>query len=159
MDLAHLKYNQVKEGQIKYYRRKLLNKPDQMEIRIGIHPEALRIIEFYKSRRDKISIDNGDYIFPVLNRHIHESEQQKHDRIKKVLRTLNKELKVYAGKAGLTDHLTSKVIRHTALTELARKGVTIDVIQRIGGHKDVQTTRGYMKNADDERTNMAISQL
>ncbi|MDT8394490.1 MAG: site-specific integrase [Bacteroidales bacterium] len=107
VDLAHLQYNLIREGQIRYYRRKLINKPDQMEIRLGIHPMAQKIIEHYKSKRDKVSIDNKDYIFPILNRHIHESEQQKHDRIKKVLRAFNKELKVYASKAGITDNLIS----------------------------------------------------
>ncbi|MBU2649686.1 MAG: site-specific integrase [Bacteroidetes bacterium] len=159
IDMAHLTCNNIADGDIKYFRQKLINKQNQMEIHFGLHPKALEIIDFYRNQRKVVSLDKDDYIFPILHKEIHITEQQKHDRINKMRKKYNHSLKDFAKKANIAADLTSKTIRHTALTELARKGSTIDVIQRIGGHKNLQTTRGYMKNADDERTTTALKQL
>lgn len=53
-------------------------------------PDALKILNKY------IKKDAGaeDYIFPILDRNIHITEQQQANRVQKVLKQVNRKLKV-----------------------------------------------------------------
>jgi site-specific recombinase XerD len=47
--------------------------------------------------------------------------------------------------AGLDDHVTSHVLRHTFGTELTRSGVDIVTVAQLMGHASLQTTRLYTR--------------
>ncbi len=46
--------------------------------------------------------------------------------------------------AGLDDHVTCHVGRHTFGTELVRSGVDLVTVAELMGHADLETTRGYV---------------
>jgi integrase/recombinase XerC len=49
------------------------------------------------------------------------------------------------GAAGLDDHVTSHVLRHTFGTELARSGVDLVTVAELMGHASLETTRLYTR--------------
>jgi len=52
--------------------------------------------------------------------------------------------------AGLDDHVTSHVLRHTFGTELTRKGVDIVTVAELMGHASLETTRLYTRPSADD---------
>ncbi len=67
-----------------------------------VMPEARNIINKYL----KNGKEDEDYIFPILDRHLHVSERQKFDRIQKVRTEVNKSLRVICEAMG---HSSEKV--------------------------------------------------
>ena len=78
-----------------------------------------------------------DYIFPILDRRIHKTEQQIYDRVRKVLKHVNKALHEWSRLLGLKIELTTYVARHTFATVLKRSGVNIAIISESLGHSDL----------------------
>ncbi len=78
-----------------------------------------------------------DYIFPILDRRIHKTEQQIYDRVRKVLKHGNKALHEWSRLLGLKIELTTYVARHTFATVLKRSGVNIAIISESLGHSDL----------------------
>lgn len=89
-DIANLKYENIQNERIQYIRQKT-NRP----INIAIQEEALKIIDVYSVE----NVGSTDYIFPILDRKIHKTEQQKYNRIQKMLGRINRNLKIVAEKA------------------------------------------------------------
>ncbi len=52
--------------------------------------------------------------------------------------------------AGLDDHVTSHVLRHTCGTELTRKGVDLVTVAELMGHASLETTRLYTRPSVDD---------
>jgi integrase/recombinase XerD len=60
----------------------------------------------------------------------------------------NRHLKDIAGKAGIDKNLTSHVARHTFASWLAIEGVSVMVISKLLGHKNINTTMVYIHIAE-----------
>jgi len=60
----------------------------------------------------------------------------------------NRALKDIAAMAGITKTVTFHTARHTTATFLLYKGVPITTVQKILGHKKLQTTQIYSKVMD-----------
>lgn len=54
-------------------------------------------------------------------------------------------MKVYIRRAGLPDHLHFHNLRHTFITNLIKKGVSIYKVKELAGHADITTTIGYYR--------------
>lgn len=50
--------------------------------------------------------------------------------------------------AGMDDHVTSHVLRHTFGTELTRSGVDIAIVAELMGHASLETTRLYTNSRE-----------
>lgn len=105
-DIANLKYENIQQGRIEYTRQKT-----HKLINISILEESQRII-------DKYNIHNADYdayIFPILDKRVHKTQIQRHNRIHKMLGHVNKHLKNIGRKANINTPLTTYVARYTNL--------------------------------------------
>lgn len=56
---------------------------------------------------------------------------------------ITKKFKKYVKKAGLSESLHYHNLRHTFITELLRKGVSIYKVKLLAGHSSIKTTEGY----------------
>lgn len=132
-DIARLRYKDILRGRVNYSRHKT-----QKLLSFQLVPMALQILEKYGTAGH-----GEDYIFPILNRHEHTSPQQIFNRLHKVLRKVNRELKVLGEMIGLGMPLTTYVARHTYATVLKRSGVSVALISESLGHSDLSTTQIY----------------
>lgn len=149
-DIATLRYSDIQNGRI-YYQRHKTGK----ELNSPILPQTKAIMNRY-SRRDA---SPEDYIFPILDRHIHKSEQQICNRVHKVIGHVNTNLKRIAEMAGLKVNLTTYVARHTFATVLKRSGVNIAIISESLGHSDLETTQIYLDSFENSQIDEAMKNL
>lgn len=149
-DIATLRYSDMDNDRI-FYRRHKTGK--QMTCRLI--PQAREIIAKYR-REDAGS---EDYIFPILDRRVHRTEQQIHDRVHKVLTKINRELKLWSEQLGLSTKLTTYVARHTFATVLKRSGVSVALISESLGHSDLSTTQIYLDSFENSQIDAAMANL
>lgn len=149
-DIASLRYCDVVNGRICYSRNKT-----QKLLSFRLMPKAVEIFEKYS--RNEHSFD--DYIFPILDRRIHVTPQQIFNRTHKVLRKVNRELKVLGEIIGLQIPLTTYVARHTFATVLKRSGVNIAIISESLGHSDLSTTQIYLDSFENSQIDEAMKHL
>lgn len=149
-DIATLRYADMEENRI-FYRRHKTGKA----MTCRLHPQAKEIIAKYACSE----ASPEDYIFPILNRNIHITEQQIHNRVHKVLIHMNKELKEWSKRLGLHTPLTTYVARHTYATVLKRSGVSVALISESLGHSDLSTTQIYLDSFENSQIDAAMAHL
>ncbi|WP_287922635.1 site-specific integrase [Alistipes sp. UBA6068] len=148
-DIARLRYKDIVKGRVNYSRHKT-----QKLLSFQLVPNAMQILEKYGT------VGHGeDYIFPILNRHEHTTPQQIFNRLHKVLRKINRELKVLGEMIGLEMPLTTYVARHTYATVLKRSGVSVALISESLGHSDLSTTQIYLDSFENSQIDAAMAHL
>ncbi len=149
-DIATLRFCDIQNGRI-YYQRHKTGK----EMNCQIIPESQQIMDRYA----KSPADDKDYIFPILDRKVHTTEQQIYNRVHKVLGHINKNLEILGKMAGLKTHLTTYVARHTYATVMKRAGVNIALISESLGHSDLSTTQIYLDSFENTQIDQAMQNL
>jgi site-specific recombinase XerD len=81
------------------------------------------------------------------------------NRKQKTLKKYNKQLKEIAEIQGITENVTSYVIRHSYATNLKFAGVSSDLIGQSMGHQDISVTNAYLKEFDEEVVFNAMEKL
>ena len=148
-DIARLRYKDIVKGRVNYSRHKT-----QKLLSFQLVPIALQILEKYGT------VGHGeDYIFPILNRFEHTTPQQIFNRLHKVLRKINRELKMLGEMIGLEIPLTTYVARHTYATVLKRSGVSVALISESLGHSDLSTTQIYLDSFENSQIDAAMQHL
>jgi integrase len=139
-DLASLKWENIKDGELNYFRAKT-----KEEFRFQLHPQAIVILDYYQSLEGN---SDAGYIFPILYKR-HHSEQSIRDRKLKVIKRVNKDLKELAGLAGVEKNITTYVARHSYATVLRRNRVSKEIIGQSLGHDNTKTTDIYLDDIGD----------
>ncbi len=149
-DISTLRYSNIANGRI-YYRRHKTGK----EMNCRLTPITEAIIAKYKREKS----EEDDYIFPILDRNNHKSEQQIHNRLHKVLGHINRELKGWSKRLSISPPLTTYVARHTYATILKREGVNVALISESLGHSNIQTTQIYLDSFENSQIDEAMKHL
>ena len=138
-DIAKLKWVNIRNNRIEYTRSKT-----GKTFSVGILPVTQEILDYYKEFNP-----DSEYIFPILSRG-HKTDIQKRDRIKSVLKRINKHMKQIAESVGIETKLTSYIARHTYAMVLKRGGADISKISDALGHQNVDVTQSYLDSFGDE---------
>ena len=149
-DIATLRWSDIDNERIYYQRHKT-----SKEMSCHIIDEAMLIIKRYSN----FPYNDEDYIFPILNKQVHKSEQQIYNRLHKVLAQVNANLKLLSEMIGLKTPLTTYVARHTFATVLKRSGVNIAIISESLGHSDLSTTQIYLDSFENSQIDAAMKNL
>lgn len=150
MDIALLKWKNIKENRLIYIRsktKKLYNIP--------LLEPAQRIVENYKQH----IVDEDEYIFPILNHDVHKTPLQIKNRIKKINKQTNKDLQSIASKLGIEEKITTYVARHSFATNLRDLDVSTTKIQHMLGHTSERTTQGYLDSFKNNELDEAAKLL
>ena len=121
VDMAYLTKKNLIESRLIYHRRKtgkLINLPMQQR--------AYMVLKEYKK-------SNEPYLFPILSSK-HKTEQQRLNRLHKVITKVNKALKIIGEELHIPIKLTTYVARHSYATVLKRAGVATSIICESLGH-------------------------
>lgn len=138
-DLAQLKWSNILYNRIMYKRSKTGKSFD-----IKIQPRTQAILDLYSKGNE----NSDDYIFPILNPEIHKTPQSKIDRIKKINKRVNKDLKEIAKSVGIkaTHSITHYVARHSWASIQKQNGVGTSIISESMGHDSEKTTSIYLQS-------------
>jgi integrase len=151
-DLARLKWENISDGRIYFVRRKTRGKIEE-ETSFLITEEIAEILEYYRVADRKL---NNPYIFPILNER-HKSEISKFNRIKKVRKQVNKDLKSIGEEIGSSVLITTYTWRHTfASVSKNELKLSTEMIRDLIGHKDIKTTQHYLAQFSNDDKDAAI---
>ena len=146
VDMAFLTEKNIMEGRLVYRRKKtakLINLPLQEEARL--------VLKRYKN--------NGNpYLFPILS-NLHKTEQQRLNRLHKVITKVNKALKAIGEELNIPIKLTTYVARHSYATVLKRAGVPTSIISESLGHSSEKITQIYLDGFGNSQIDEALSHL
>jgi len=132
-DMAFLEWDQISSEKLSYIRAKT-----RKHFVVKILPPAQSIIDIFKIAKE------GKYVFPIFNELKHTTPQSKHNRIKKVLKMYNKDLKEIGSALEIKTPLTSYVARHTWATSMKKLGASVGIISEGLGHDSEETTQIYL---------------
>jgi site-specific recombinase XerD len=151
IDIAYLKNGNINNGYLQYKRKKT-----GKEITIKIQPPSEEILKFFGK-----STDPEDYIFPILNDEVHRTEESKRERIKKITKYINKDLKEIAEKVKIHNptSITFYVARHSWATIQKNNGISVSVISESLTHDDEKTTQIYLASFENAIIDNANSTL
>ena len=132
-DIAELRPASVQNLRVVYERRKT-----HKVYSILLHAKAAAILDRYKG---------GSYLFPIYADGVHDTAVQKFNRLHKIMKAVNKSLKVVAERVGVgSEGLTFYVSRHSYATAQKMRGTSIEVIRELMGHSDYKTSEHYLSD-------------
>lgn len=146
VDIASQTKDNVINNQLVYTRKKT-----GKLIKLPIHPTACKLIEKYSN-------SESPYLFPIIFPY-HKTEQQKANRVHKIIGKTNKDLKAIGEALNLPIKLTTYVARHSFATVLKRSGVKTSVISESLGHSSEKVTQYYLDSFENDKLKETINYL
>lgn len=145
-DIARLTKDNILENRLIYIRKKT-----QKQIKVSLQEQAIKLIQKY-------SMPDNPYLFPILSS-FHKTEQQKVNRIHKIIAKVNKSLKEIGERLNIPIDLTTYVARHSFATVLKRSGVNTSLICEALGHSSERVTQIYLDSFGNEQMEDAMKNL
>ena len=142
VDVAHLRWSQIKDGRLFCRRRKTGEC-----LSVQLEPEAKEILRRYEGR------GTDGYVFPVLTQG--DDDKAYHNALSRYNRCLRR----WGQKAGLQRHLTSYVARHTWASQANENNIPIAVISQGLTHTNLRTTTNYIASLSTFRLDHSNHQL
>jgi integrase/recombinase XerD len=150
VDMAHLKWRDIVKGRLMYNRQKTGE-----DYNMVLLPPAQKILDFFR----KTNFTREDsHIFPILC-DFHKTPQQMKDRIHKVNRQTNEDMKEIAKMLGITENITTYVARHSFATIQRKSGTSTAMISELMGHDSEKTTRIYLDSFGNDVLDEAMKNL
>nr|MBF6596961.1 site-specific integrase [Fermentimonas sp.] len=146
VDIALLTKDNIINDKIIYNRKKT-----GKLIKLPLHPIARKLIDNYSNL-------NNTYLLPILFAY-HKTEQQKANRIHKIIVKTNKDLKAIGKTLNLPIKLTTYVARHSFATVLKRSGVQTSVISESLGHSSEKVTQFYLDSFENDKLKESMKHL
>jgi len=152
VDIAKLKWENIENGRIVYYRSK-----NKRRHNVPILPPAQEILDYYKGTGERKKPE--DYVFPILNDQVYNTPNKIANRVQYATKYTNREIKVIAKALEMPIDITTYMARHTFATNLQKMKIDTGKIQLMLGHRSETTTQGYLdgiKNEDLDQAAMAL---
>ncbi len=137
-DLLRLKYSNIIDGEIFYFRAKTKSKSKKKtEIKAPLLPQMETIINKW-GNTDR---SPQNFIFPFFNNTNTPIEEK--TTTKSLIKLMNDNLKAIGKRVGI-DKISTYTARHSFATVLKRSGVGVEFISESLGHSDLKTTENYL---------------
>jgi site-specific recombinase XerD len=111
---------------------------------VFISDEARKAVKEYLDKRD----DMDEALFVQVPGKGGKKNLDKQDSIRLTPRTIERGVKQYATKAGISKKVTPHVIRHSFATDLLSNGADLRAVQALLGHANITTTQVYTHVTD-----------
>lgn len=134
IDLSLLSLENLVNDRLVYVRSKT-----EQNFNIPILEPAREIIEKYKNQR------TTKYLFPILRSETM-TELQIFYRQTKVLKEINKNIRLIAEQCKIETHLTTYVARHSMASNLYKQGMELETLRQLLNHDNIETTKRYVEN-------------
>jgi len=145
-DIAHLKYSDISEGVIKFYRAKTINtsKGNFKPITVHLNQYAQEIIMKYGNPK----VSPNTYVFNIIKEGM--SAEEQYTKIKIFTRFIDQHIKKLGKINGLPEEISVNWARHSYATTLIREGASMEFAQEHLGHSNLKTTQNYFAGFDTE---------
>lgn len=144
-DIALLKFKDIQDGAVRFYRAKTINttKGNMRPITSYLTPFAKQVIELYgNSNRSPET-----YVFDILKPDLSPVDQKK--AIQNFTRFINQHISNLCKDADLPE-ISSYWARHSFATMSIRSGASMEMVQESLGHGNLSTTMNYFAGFEDE---------
>lgn len=118
-------------------------KGDKVRV-VFISEEARTAVRAYLAKRD----DFDEAMFVQVEGKGGKKVMQKRDSIRLTPRSIERIVKFYATKSGISKNVTPHVIRHSFATDLLSNGADLRSVQALLGHANITTTQVYTHVTD-----------
>ncbi|MEO8148558.1 MAG: site-specific integrase [Bacteroidia bacterium] len=116
-------------------------------VSIKLPVKAIEIINYYKPE----NINDDSFIFPGLDNGLDCSDKiAVHKAIQKANQTINSNLQKLAVDAEISKHIHIHCSRHSFAVRALQKGMRIEYVSKLMGHKAISTTQIYAKIVNEE---------
>ncbi|WP_299756724.1 site-specific integrase [uncultured Pontibacter sp.] len=143
-DICKLKYANIRNGEVCFYRQKTLAKAKKKKL---IHATLLPEMQAIISRWGNEEVDLDTFVFPILQGE--ESPEEERTKIKNITKLMNTKLKAIGKKLGIPN-ISTYTARHSYATVLKRSGANIAFISESLGHQDIKVTESYLASFEQE---------
>ncbi|WP_195501509.1 phage integrase SAM-like domain-containing protein [Bacteroides clarus] len=146
VDISTLTKENMMDNRLVYIRHKT-----KKLIQLPLQDKAIELIEKYHD-------DGNPYLFPILKAY-HKTEQQKFNRVHKIISNVNNRLKKIGKDLEIPVTLTTYVARHSHATVLKKAGVATSIISESLGHSSEKITQVYLDSFGNEQMDEAMKNL
>lgn len=146
VDISTLTKENMMDNRLVYIRHKT-----KKLIQLPLQDKAIELIEKYHD-------DGNPYLFPILKAY-HKTEQQKFNRVHKIISNVNMRLKKIGKELEIPITLTTYVARHSHATVLKKAGVATSIISESLGHSSEKITQVYLDSFGNEQMDKAMKNL
>ena len=136
VDLAYLKKDDIRNGQLHYSRKKT-----GQELTVGWEPAMQDIVDSYAHLTK-----DSPYLLPIITK-TDGTERRQYERME---HKVNYYLKKIGTMVGLQAPLTTYTGRHTWASTMRDMGTSLSVISKGLGHESLKTTQIYLSSIDME---------
>ena len=141
-DMLLLKKVDIESDFIKFIRQKTKDTTNNVtEITVPLLPEALQIIEKWKSK------GTGAYLFDFINETMCPVTIYK--TVQQFVKQTNKHMKIIAEKVGVQKKITTYVARYQFTKALIDGGESVEYLRQCLGHQNSTTTIRYIGSFED----------
>ncbi len=155
VDIAHLKYGNIK-GDFFYFTREKVDKRvngNEITVKVFINPFIKAMFDEY-GNADK---SPGNYIFPILNRSM--SDYDIYRAVDNFTNRTNKRIKSIVKLLGWPEGFTTYIARHTFATTTMQSGRNSAFLQKSLGQRHEATAEIYKGDFEDEEIKTASNEL
>lgn len=146
VDIASLTKENIVDNRLVYIRHKT-----KKLIQLPLQEKSIELLEKYHD-------DDNLYLFPILMSY-HKTEQQKFNRVHKVIASVNKRLKNIGKELHIPIKVTTYVARHSHATILKKSGVATSLISESLGHSSEKVTQIYLDDFGNDQIDNALKNL
>ncbi|MBK7958691.1 MAG: tyrosine-type recombinase/integrase [Bacteroidetes bacterium] len=145
-DIALLKYENIQEDKIVFYRAKTINtsKGDLRPVTVYLNDYSKSIIQKHGNENKSKS----EYIFPIISEN--DTEIVNYNKIKNFTKFINQNLKKLALNEGITGEISTYWARHSFATNSIRNGASMEFVMEALNHNNMKTTIGYFAGFEDK---------
>ena len=154
-DIALLRYEDLQEGKIIFYRAKTIN-----TAKTDLRPVVVHLTEYAKSIIQKYGNPNTgpkQLIFSILNDK--QTEVKNFTAIKNFTRFINQNVKKLAKANDITAEISTYWARHSFATNAIRNGLSMEFVGEALSHSNLKTTQGYFAGFGDENKKELMEML
>lgn len=145
-DIALLRYKDLGETELSYYREKtrIKKRKGKKKIVVPYNKMSNWILQKYRSNY----ANSDDYVFPILS--AEDSAEEIYRKVKNFTRAINQQLKHIAKALDFPPGFSSYWARHSYATNMIQVGASIEFVSEALNHSDIKVTQHYFDGFEDE---------
>lgn len=154
-DIALLRYKDIQNDKIIYYRAKTINtgKADLKPITVYLNEFTDGVIKKYGNKKQSPET----LIFSIIKEN--QSPDQMQRSVKNFTKFINQNLKKLAVKNELTDEISTYWARHSFATNAIRSGASMEFVSEALNHSNLKVTQGYFSGFEDKTKKELMNNL